>query len=84
MTEVLRELGSPHPVKTGDIYDLLPEHVTALIGGTNPRSNLSALIHNSKRFVSHQRNGWTLPSDGPPADPTPAPESDNWEEGVDF
>jgi hypothetical protein len=47
------------PVKTAEIYDRLIDdgHV---IGGQQPKSNLSAMLYNSGRFVSHQRRGWTL------------------------
>lgn len=59
--ETLVAMGSPYPVKTRTIFSALPEAITAQIGGRDPKSNLSAIIHNSKRFVSHGRAGWTLP-----------------------
>lgn len=47
------------PTKTAEIY----EHVARLghvIGGAEPKSNLSAMLHNSPLFKSHGRTGWTL------------------------
>jgi hypothetical protein len=81
---VLRELNSSHPVKTGDIYELLPAEIVELIAGENPRGNLSALIHNSKQFISHGRAGWSLPSgDAESQEPeSDTPHQSEEEEGV--
>lgn len=58
--EVLIALNQPYPVKTAEIFDLLPDEIVQSIPGKEPKSNLSAMIHNSKRFRSHGREGWML------------------------
>jgi hypothetical protein len=59
--KVLVDLGSREPVKTSAIFAALPEEIAKTVPGKEPRYNLSAILHNSKRFVSHGRMGWTLP-----------------------
>lgn len=59
--KVLVDLGSSSPVKTSVIFERLPEEIAKTVPGKEPRYNLSAILHNSKRFVSHGRMGWTLP-----------------------
>ena len=54
----------PGPVKTSALFDILS--IDHAIGGKEPKSNLSAMIYNSGRFVSHGRAGWT---NKPAADP---------------
>jgi hypothetical protein len=49
--------GVTAPMRTSEIYDLVS--LVHEIGGEEPRSNLSAIMHNSKRFQSHGRRGWT-------------------------
>ncbi len=57
--EVLK--GQAMPMKTAEIFDrILP--LGAKIGGTEPKSNLSAMLHHSATFKSHGRKGWTLSS----------------------
>lgn len=51
--------GRIDPVKTAEIYDLILP-MGAKIGGTEPKSNLSAMLHHSETFKSHGRAGWTL------------------------
>jgi len=58
--EVLR--GRSMPMKTAEIYDLILP-MGAKIGGTEPKSNLSAMLHHSATFKSHGRKGWTLTSE---------------------
>lgn len=60
---ILKTLGSPYPVKTSEIFEYLPEELRRVIPGRVPKSNLSAMIHNSKRFQSFGREGWGLMSD---------------------
>lgn len=55
--------GRPHPTKTSTIFDALDEEVRGLIRGTDPRANLSAMLHHSPLFASHSRAGWTLVED---------------------
>ncbi|MDP3635272.1 hypothetical protein [Phenylobacterium sp.] len=61
--------GHTSPRKTAAIYtDLVARGY--VIGGKEPKSNLSAMMYNSGRFQSHQRMGWTLkakPSQEPEA-----------------
>lgn len=78
-TEVLRA-NPGYPMKTGAIFDQLPEELASQIPGNEPKGNLSAMMHNSKRFRSHGRSGWTLPDD--PGQQT-ALIADN-EEGEDY
>lgn len=47
------------PMKTSDVYDALGP-IREKIGGTEPKSNLSAMMHHSPLFVSHGRGGWSL------------------------
>lgn len=47
------------PIKTAEIYDVISRQ-GAKIGGTEPKSNLSAMLHHSEVFRSHGRKGWTL------------------------
>lgn len=49
------------PMKTAAIFEKLPPEIAAMIPGVEPRSNLSAMMHNSKRFTSYGREGWMLP-----------------------
>lgn len=54
--------GKSSPVATRDLL----EHLTDLgieIGGASPLNNLSAMLSNSERFVSHGRSGWTVQPD---------------------
>lgn len=51
--------GRTDPVKTAEIYELILP-MGAKIGGTEPKSNLSAMLHHSETFKSHGRAGWTL------------------------
>lgn len=46
--------------KTAQLFDKLPDEMRAKIGGTEPKGNLSAMMHHSPLFVSHGRKGWTL------------------------
>lgn len=70
---VLREMGDETPIKTGEIFELLPQEVIDTIPGREPKSNLSAMMHNSKRFVSHGRDGWSLPESAPEPVSQPTP-----------
>lgn len=57
VTEFLSDKTTPVPV--GEIYD----HVVGLglqIGGSDPRSNLSATLWKAGRFKAQGRAGWTL------------------------
>jgi hypothetical protein len=47
------------PTKTADIFAHLRK-VGIEIRGSEPKSNLSALLHYAPEFVSHGRAGWTL------------------------
>lgn len=47
------------PVKTAEIYDIIVPQ-GAVIGGTSPKGNLSAMLWKSEKFRSHGRDGWTL------------------------
>lgn len=61
VADVLR--GNPtFPMKTAAIFERLPPEVVAMIPGSEPKSNLSAMMHNSKRFTSYGREGWMLPT----------------------
>lgn len=66
--EKVLDMFSPDPVKTSDIFGMLSDEVAATIGGADPRNNLSAIIHNSGRFQTHGRLGWSLKTDPPPAE----------------
>jgi hypothetical protein len=55
--------GKLTPTKTAEIYDRLAENVRSLIGGDEPKSNLSAMLFHSPAFDSHGRAGWTLAED---------------------
>jgi hypothetical protein len=59
--DVLRVLNPEHPLKTSEIFLLLPPEIVSSIPGKEPRYNLSAIMHNSKRFKSYGREGWMLP-----------------------
>jgi hypothetical protein len=59
--QALVELNSTEPVRTGIIFDMLPNEIAKTIPGLEPKSNLSAMIHNSKKFISYGRAGWMLP-----------------------
>lgn len=48
------------PTKTADIFTYL-DMFDIHIGGNEPKSNLSAILHNSKRYKSYGRQGWMLP-----------------------
>ncbi len=56
---MLLDVLGPDPVKTADLYDVLVASGHR-IGGNEPKSNLSAMLFNSGRFVSNGRRGWTL------------------------
>lgn len=47
------------PTRTAEIYDIIAPQ-GAKIGGAEPKSNLSAMLHHSDLFRSHGRRGWTL------------------------
>lgn len=47
------------PVPTRDLLDHLND-LGIEVGGASPLNNLSAMLSNSDRFVSHGRSGWTL------------------------
>lgn len=64
VSDVLRA-NPAHPMKTAAIFDRLPPEIAALIPGAEPKSNLSAMMHNSKRFKSYGREGWMLPTTEP-------------------
>ena len=51
--------GRKEPTKTAEIFEHL-ELNEIQIGGTEPKSNLSALLYHSPYFRSHGRAGWTL------------------------
>lgn len=51
--------GRYSPTRTAEIYDIIAP-LGAKIGGTEPKSNLSAMLHHSDLFRSHGRQGWTL------------------------
>jgi hypothetical protein len=51
--------GSVGPVKTVTILDRIVQQ-GAVVGGTSPVSNLSAMMYHHPAFVSHGRKGWTL------------------------
>jgi hypothetical protein len=51
--------GRPRPTKTAEIYEMIAP-LGAKIGGGEPKSNLSAMLHHAPEFVSHGRLGWTL------------------------
>ena len=53
--------GRTEPVTTAAIYDKISPDIE--IPGQNPKNNLSAMLSNSSRFVSHGREGWTLASE---------------------
>jgi len=65
--------GRAAPTKTAEIYDNLPEDIRSGIRGEAPKSNLSAMLHNSSAFISHGRAGWTL-APAVPASPAEAVE----------
>lgn len=51
------------PTKTAEIYEGI-RHLGLEIRGIKPPSTLSAMLNNAKdMFVSHGRDGWTLPTD---------------------
>jgi hypothetical protein len=52
-------LNSSGPVPTAGIYEAVRKK-GVVIGGENPKNNLSAMLHYSPDFVSHGRQGWTL------------------------
>ncbi|WP_164635074.1 hypothetical protein [Rhodopseudomonas sp. BR0G17] len=64
-----RELisGRTYPTRTSEIFSYLTQRGIS-VPGTDPASNLSAMLSKSDEFVSHGRSGWTLASadDGPP------------------
>jgi hypothetical protein len=47
------------PIPTASIYDVVRK-AGVLIGGENPKNNLSAMLYHAPDFVSHGRQGWTL------------------------
>jgi hypothetical protein len=51
--------GRRAPTRTAEIYEII-EPLGAKIGGAEPKSNLSAMLHHSPLFRSHGRRGWTL------------------------
>lgn len=51
-------VGATAPVPTSDIFAFVSARMT--IPGTVPKNNLSAMLSNSPRFISHGRAGWTL------------------------
>lgn len=67
--------GRDEPVTTRELFEHLVSQ-GAEIGGERPANNLSAMLYNSKQFVSHGRAGWTLPREGEPVDNGPADASD--------
>jgi|GEM_PF-3162013 len=71
--------GRSEPTRTSEIFDYLRSRGIQ-VPGTDPASNLSAMLSKARNFISHGRAGWTLASasdDGPP-DPNQAqhPRSD--------
>lgn len=52
--------GKVSPTKTAEIFELIPDEVRALIRGSEPKSNLSAMLFHSPSFISHGRQGWVL------------------------
>lgn len=59
---LLKVLG-PEPTKTADLYEMISASGHN-IGGADPRNNLSAILFNSGRFMSHGRKGWTVRPEG--------------------
>lgn len=57
--------GRTTPTTTAAMFDTIDQVVK--IPGQNPRNNLSAMLSNSPKFVSHGRDGWTLASETPEA-----------------
>lgn len=51
--------GRSIPTKTSEIWEII-EPLGAKIGGAEPKSNLSAMLHHAPAFRSHGRKGWTL------------------------
>lgn len=51
--------GRYSPTRTAEIYEIIAP-LGAKIGGAEPKSNLSAMLHHSDLFRSHGRQGWTL------------------------
>ena len=51
--------GRRTPTRTAEIYEII-EPLGVKIGGAEPKSNLSAMLHHSPLFRSHGRRGWTL------------------------
>lgn len=56
--DYLRALKSDEPVRTAQIFDAISGLVD--IRGRDPRSNLSAMMSQCDKFLSHGRKGWTL------------------------
>lgn len=54
--------GRSEPTPTREIFDYLNE-IKLSIPGENPFNNLSAILSNSKAFVSYGRSGWRMASD---------------------
>jgi hypothetical protein len=47
------------PIPTASIYEVVRK-AGVLIGGENPKNNLSAMLYHAPDFASHGRQGWTL------------------------
>lgn len=62
---------SEFPTKTAEIYEGLAPEVRALIRGSDPKGNLSAMLFHSPAFDSHGRQGWTLSGSKKPSSGTP-------------
>jgi hypothetical protein len=56
--------GRGDPTKTSEIFSFLSQ-MGIEIGGTDPKSNLSAMLSTHPDFVSHGRTGWTLKENEP-------------------
>jgi hypothetical protein len=66
--------GREEPTKTAVIFSALSAR-NIEIGGSDPQSNLSAMLSNHPDFVSHGRVGWTLKENEPSSDIAVGPDA---------